>query len=338
MDKIAIFRACFSGLKHVYGTYDPSTGRCWQVKRPVTDDVLLRHLNGVQPYGVYLLDGSTTAAVVADFDEEDTGQPLGFFRLAQGRGIPVYIERSKSKGWHAWMFFSAAGVQAGKARRMVVAVLRDLGLPRIEVFPKQDTLAGTADFGNFINAPLFGLLVPRGRSVFVDPEQGFRVVADQWSLLESVRRVPEAALNAVSADPEQGLPTSAQPLPNRASHSRVHSRDRSFGLPPCARRMLAEGVSQFQRVACFRLAVHLKKAGLPQDAAVACLRIWAGRNRPAGDKAVITDPEIVRQTASAYASQYRGCGCEDPAIIPYCDPECPLSKARTQQPSQVQTG
>ena len=26
MDKIAIFRACFSGLKHVYGTYDPSTG------------------------------------------------------------------------------------------------------------------------------------------------------------------------------------------------------------------------------------------------------------------------------------------------------------------------
>ena len=53
--KLDIFRACFTGLTHVYGTYDPKTGQVRQVKEPVTDRVLLRHLQGRQPYGVYLL-------------------------------------------------------------------------------------------------------------------------------------------------------------------------------------------------------------------------------------------------------------------------------------------
>ena len=321
VDRIAIFRACFSGLKHVYGTYDPSTGRSWQVKYPVTDEVLMRHLDGVQPYGVYLLGGSKTAAVVVDFDAEDTGPPLRFFRLARSHGIPVHVERSKTKGWHAWVFLSGQGVHAGKARRVVAALLRDIGLPGIEVFPKQDALVGIANFGNFINAPLFGRLVPQGRTVFVDPDLGFRVIQDQWALLKSIQRVPESALDCMIA-PDFQPSVAVRPPPSGASSVQGSSQQRVFGLPPCARRMLAQGVAGYQRVACFRLAVHLKKAGLPQDATLACLRAWAGKNRPADGKGIIVDSEIAQQTASAYASSYRGCGCEDPAISPYCDPSC----------------
>ena len=54
-EKIAIFRDCFTGLNHVYGTYDPQSGRACQKKEPVTDEVILAHLTGRQPYGVYLL-------------------------------------------------------------------------------------------------------------------------------------------------------------------------------------------------------------------------------------------------------------------------------------------
>lgn len=342
VDKIAIFRACFSGLKHVYGTYDPSTGRSWQVKRPVTDDVLVRHLEGIQPYGVYLLDGARTAAAVADFDAEDTGAPLRFFRLARSRGVPVYVERSKTKGWHAWVFLSSSGVHAGKARRMMLALLAEIGLPAIEVFPKQDSLVGTTYFGNFINAPLFGRLVSKGRTVFVDPDAGFSVIQDQWALLESVQRVTEPALDSMTAQASQ--PSAAvRRAPDNAGRRQGSGRERSFGLPPCARRMLAEGVTCYQRVACFRLAVHLRKTGLPQDQAIACLRVWAGKNRPADGKGIITDSEISRQTALAYASSYRSCGCEDPAVSPYCDPACEIrlrpatsplgdSKANTTNP------
>ena len=70
--KITIFRSCFTGRDDIYGTYDPATSRAWQMKAPVTDKVLLRHLQGIQPYGVYLLCGDRTGAVVADFDEEDS--------------------------------------------------------------------------------------------------------------------------------------------------------------------------------------------------------------------------------------------------------------------------
>ena len=54
-DKLALFTTCFSGLSETYGTYDPATGRSWQVKQPVTRHTMLRHLQGIQPYGVYLL-------------------------------------------------------------------------------------------------------------------------------------------------------------------------------------------------------------------------------------------------------------------------------------------
>jgi len=60
-----------------------------------------------------------------------------------------------------------------------------------------------------------------------------------------------------------------------------------FGLPPCARKILAEGVSAYQRVSCFRLAVHLKRNGIPYDLVVAVLKAWAKKNRPADGKGVI---------------------------------------------------
>jgi hypothetical protein len=88
--------------------------------------------------------------------------------------------------------------------------------------------------------------------------------------------------------------------------------------------MLAEGVTEYQRVVCFRLALHLKKAGIPQDIAVVALSAWAAKNRPRDNKRIITDLEIDEQTTCAYAKRYRGCGCEEAAVMPYCHPGCPL--------------
>ena len=56
-EKLAVFRDCFTGLMHVYGTYDTRTGRAYQVKRPVTDETLLSHLTGRRPYPLRQLLG-----------------------------------------------------------------------------------------------------------------------------------------------------------------------------------------------------------------------------------------------------------------------------------------
>jgi len=334
-DKIALFRQFFSGLTHVYGTYEPATGRSHQVKAPVTDLVIYRHLKGEQPYGVYLLVKDRTAAVAVDFDDPDPAGPLQFLGAAKHYGIPAYIERSKAKGYHAWIFFEQPEVPAAKARLVVRHILKEIGRPDSEIFPKQDSLNANASFGNFINAPLFGALVPQGRTVFVKSEGALEPYTSQWDFLESVQRVSEKTLDEIIEANQLAIP--ARPTTHTEA-SQSESSAGLFGLPPCARRMLNEGVTHEQRVACFRLAVHLKRIGIPYDMAVASLRVWARKNKPNGDKRIITDQEILAQTSYAFAKDYRGSGCDQPAIAPFCSPTCALyvkrNGAKNNAPSE----
>jgi hypothetical protein len=319
-DQISLFKKLFTGRADVYGTYDPHSGRVWQVKKPVTDQVIRDHLEGRAPYGVYLLDQDRVSAVAADFDHDDETPPLSFMREAQKLALPTYVERSKRKGYHVWMFFEADGVLAGKARLVVLNLLKRIQMPSTEVFPKQDKLKDAAQYGNFINAPLFGSLVPQGRTVFVD--ETFKPHADQWGFLRQIHRINEAALDKTVNESRLSHLMSAAP-----NESKDNSRMPACGLPPCARRMLAEGVTANQRVACFRLACQLRKVGLPHDLAVETLLAWSQRNRPADGKPIIRPQEVRSQTCSAYrARMYWSCGCEDPAVMPFCDASCPVRR------------
>ena len=207
-------------------------------------------------------------------------------------------------------------------------ILDEIGRPNTEVFPKHDRLDARATYGNYIYAPLFGALVPKGRTVFLDPRDGLAAAADQWRFLEAVVRVKEEQLDEIIEINELDQPDDqAAGSPQEAASARRSDKTHSvFGLPPCAQRMLAEGVSDYQRVRCFRLAVQLKKAGLPEDIAVAALKAWAAKNRPTGERRVITEDEILAQVNGAYSRDYRSCGCGDSAVAPYCDPDCPLHR------------
>lgn len=283
---------------------------------------------------MYLLTGDRTRAVVADFDSEDASPPREFVATATHYGIPAYIERSKSKGYHVWTFFRQQGVLAAKARLVVRHILAEIGGSNREVFPKQDVLPpGSGTYGNFINAPLLGRLVPRGRTVFVKAGEPMEPYLNQWEFLDGIERVSEETLDEIIEVNELVVGKEA-----------AHTRSQSLGvfqlpetLPPCAVRMLEEGVTAYQRVSCFRLAVHLRKVGLPLDIALAPLSEWAKKNHPEEGKGVITPLEIRGQTTSAYLREYNGCGCEDPAVAPYCDPACPISSGNATQPKESST-
>lgn len=320
-EKVLLFRQLFTGLTHVYGTYSLITGHARQVKAPVTDKVILSHLAGRQPYGVYLLMKNRTLAVAADFDEDDPMSPVEFAGASKHFGLPAYIERSKSKGYHAWIFFNKEGVSAAKARLVVRFILDETDKPGTEIFPKHDELDTTVCYGNFINAPLFGRKVAESRTVFLDPHNSMKPYQDQWDFLANVKRVPENVLDEIieinGLDKQTAVCTTApSALPKKEGGS--------FGLLPCARQMLEQGVSSCQRVSCFRLAVHLKKLGVPYDITVAALTAWALKNKPINGKRTITKQEIIAQTRAAFEKKYTGYGCSEPAIIPYCNPSCSL--------------
>jgi hypothetical protein len=322
-EKIKIYKGLFTGLKNVYGTYDIKTGKVRQEKTTVTDDVILSHLTGKQSYGVYLLTGDKTTALAVDFDQDQFSLPIAYVAGARRYDMSAYIERSKSKGYHAWIFFEKP-VPARKARLVAKKILDDIGKPRTEIFPKQDHLVDAVSYGNFINAPLFGALVPKGRTVFVDPDDPSAVYPDQWQLLETVRRVPELRLDAIIESCKLSEQGTVAREPQSASHTESNNDVSPFGLAPCARRMLAEGVSSFQRVSCFRLAVQLKRNGMPYDLALITLKAWAKKNHPDEGKRIITESEIEYQTKCAFENTYRSFGCEDPAMASCCNKNCPL--------------
>jgi len=328
-EKLALFQRFFTGLASTYGTYDPITGRAWQVKEPVSKQVLLDHLMGRKPYGVYLLTGEITRALAIDCDTEDMDLPAACVAVSHHYQVPAYIERSKAKGYHVWIFFEPKGVKAAKARGLTANVLKELEAEDTEVFPKQDRLDSSISYGNFINAPLFGRLVPEGRTVFVDPAT-FKPYPDQWDFLESVETVSESHLDDLIEI--NGWEIEPTPSPNK--EQKAETDNDHFGLPACARKMLLNGVQRYQRVSCFRLAVHFKRLGLPYDLAVSALIAWSLKNRPQGDKGVITEEEILDQSQYAYAKPYRGYGCRSEAVSVFCEPDCPVLSWRNNGPDE----
>ena len=320
VQKIKLFREFFSGLTDAYGTRDPDTGRCWQVKEPVTDKTVLDHLKGLRPYGVYLLTGSHIRAIAADFDDPDPFPPVEFVNDANHYGLSAYIETSKRKGFHVWIFFDPNGVEASKARVIVRRILEEIDCPQTEIFPKQDCPEGLESYGNFIFTPLFGRLVSKGKTVFIDPYT-LKPYKDQWEFLKTVKRAAEPLLDEIIELNALEVPRTHTPEPQRES-----TPETRFSLPPCARTMLKDGVSLYQRVSCFRLAVHLKRLGLPRDVAASALKAWAQKNRPSAGKRIITDGEILEQITYAFARNYRTYGCESEAVKPFCHPRCPVRR------------
>jgi len=321
-EKIAIFRRLFTGLPDTYGTYDPVSGFARQVKAPVTNKILLDHLTGRQPYGVYLLVKDRTRAIAVDFDTENRLTVVEFLAKAKSYDISVYVERSKSKGYHAWTFFEEQGVIAGKARLVFCHFLSEIGEPTAEIFPKHDILDTNVQYGNFINAPLFGPLVRQGKTVFVDTAS-FAPYSNQWDLLESVHRLDESVLdNIIEVNHLSSAPTPRDLTRNPENGNSRHS------LPICAQKILTNGITQYQRVSCFRLAVHFKRLGLPFDIAVAALKTWALKNKPLKNKRIIPDSEILSQASYAYSKSYVGYGCDSEAVKPFCEPSCPVKQWR----------
>jgi len=244
-----------------------------------------------------MLCGEKIKFSVVDFDTHDTSQVTALIALARKAGWHVYAEKSKSKGWHAWFLFQD-WIEAAPVRKKLHHWLEEIGAPRTEVFPKQDSLTDD-QYGNFINLPLFGRDVQDGKTVFVDDD--FQPITDLLGYLGDIQKIPTSLV--LGEAPVQIY--------------------RSFGLKPCVIKMLRSGVTEFQRVASFRIAVQLRQAGMPYQCSIDLLKQWAMKNRPTGSKGTITEIEIHSQVTCAYKKKY-SFGCEEPIMVAHCEACCPV--------------
>ena len=108
------------------------------LRESLSDEVLAAHLAGEYRVGTYLikLDGKTPF-LVFDVDVQKQSLVRRIVKRLRKRDITAYIERSKSKGFHIWVFFDKP-LRAVQARAFARLVLRGLESEKIEIFPKQD--------------------------------------------------------------------------------------------------------------------------------------------------------------------------------------------------------
>jgi hypothetical protein len=235
-EKVKLFRSLFRGRPDVFPVrfvskktgkpgYAPACSNKWepglcvlkargkcsdctsQAFAPVSDEVVLDHLQGRHVMGVYPLLGDEKCwFLAADFDKVSWREDVAAFaETCRSLGIPVAIERSRSgNGAHAWFFFSAP-VLANVARRVGCHLMTETMSRRHELsmesydrlFPNQDTMP-RGGFGNLIALPLQHEPRQKGNSVFVDDR--IEPFADQWSFLASVQRIDPGTAEAIARD------------------------------------------------------------------------------------------------------------------------------------------
>jgi superfamily II DNA or RNA helicase len=234
-EKVTLFRGLFRGRDDVFAKlwvnprtdrkgYAPACANEWvrgvcdkprvkcgecpnQAFIPISDQVVLDHLQGRHVIGVYpLLEDDTCWFLAADFDEESWADDVAaFIETSRTVGLPAAVERSRSgNGAHVWFFF-AAPVAAAAARRMGCYLITETMSRRHQLamasydrlFPNQDTLP-RGGFGNLIALPLQREARERGNAVFVD--DCLAAHADQWAYLASLSRIAPTTVEAIARE------------------------------------------------------------------------------------------------------------------------------------------
>lgn len=234
-EKIALFRSLFRGREDVYAKrwhnvksgksgYSPACQNEWErglcdkknvscsqcenrQLKPLTDDVLFRHLAGRDEYardvvGLFpMLQDETTYILAADFDDDGwQADVTAFCEVCREFDLAPAVERSRSgAGGHVWFFFETP-VPATDARKLGSGLLTLAMKRRASIklksydrlFPNQDTLP-KGGFGNLIALPLQGQARRKGNSLFVD--ENFQPYPDQWAYLCGVPKISKERLD-----------------------------------------------------------------------------------------------------------------------------------------------
>lgn len=268
-EKVALFRSLFRGRDELYAKlwinprngkkgYAPACGNEWirgvcekprvrcgecpnQAFLPLTERVLLDHLQGHHVIGVYpLLSDETCCFLAVDFDKHCWAEDVtAFAETCRRFGVPVAVERSRSgNGAHAWFFF-ASPVSASIARQMGCFLVTEATSQRHQLsmesydrlFPNQDTMP-RGGFGNLIALPLQHEARNDGNTVFLND----RLIpyADQWAYLAGLPRLPPATVEQLAAEAaRKGQVLGVRAVDLRDDEDNQTPWMRSSSLKPC---------------------------------------------------------------------------------------------------------
>ena len=246
MTDITRFKAIFSGLDIAYGTYrikaergdGKQAGQATVVRKPPTDDLWVKHLEGVEPsLGIIPIraDNSCIWGCI-DIDQYPLDHKGLVERIAQLK-LPLVVCRSKSGGAHVFLF-TKTPVPARDFQTYLKNAAALLGEAGREIFPKQaEILVDRGDTGNFLNLPYFG--GDAGLRYAINPDGSAATLEEFYALYDAA--VQELPLNF--------------PEPPKQAESPIKDG------PPCLQALCAQGFPEGTRNnGLFNIGVYLKRA------------------------------------------------------------------------------
>jgi len=246
MTDITRFKAIFSGLDIAYGTYKikaergdgKQAGQATVVRKPPTDDLWVKHLEGVEPsLGIIPIRADNTCIWgCIDIDQYPLDHK-GLVAKVQQLKLPLIICRSKSGGAHVFLF-TRTPVPARQFQNYLKNAAALLGEAGREIFPKQaEILVDRGDTGNFLNLPYFG------------GDQGTRYAFN----LDGTA----ATLDEFYSLYEQFVQDSIDEAPEGPKPAESPIKDG----PPCLQALCAQGFPEGTRNnGLFNIAIYLKRA------------------------------------------------------------------------------
>lgn len=289
---------------------------------PFTTKYLRQHLIGTKTFAPYQIsDESTVKWICFDIDAYDgvdvetiQGIAIALMRqIIKMFGVNhALVEKSGSKGYHVWLFFSLP-VVVEKAFALGHMIKNEVQTPEninIEVYPKQRS---NKVFGNTVKIPL-GIHQKTGdRCLFVNGK--FEPHADQWEVLTNVETV-----DAQWVDENVKV---VEPVHKTRTNS---DGTRSRYTPQCLAEIMEQGCSEGIRdAAAFRIAAYFNDKDMPEYMAEHAMTAWNKLNNPP-----LEDEELTTKIASGYSREYSWKPCSDQGFDPFCHSSCAFFQRKVE--------
>jgi len=268
------------------GGFIPADGKDWI-------NVVDNHLNTGPSVGVYPLfvhdDVHKVYWGCVDWDsgpEESWTHAKNVWEVLRQLGVRSWVEQSRSKGFHVWVFFQDA-MPAVDVREGLLGACAVVEAPAKEVNPKQVELSERG-WGNGMRLPYGRLRRPGGGQEMKDPSVTFsmmpvtifvpkalahRTAAETWEAVRAIYSPPEAFPLPPVGDPPSG------PMKGLAGHVRRYGPRPTVDKPQGDR-----------SATLFNLACAMTRQGYDQRAIIRELEDadteWGGKytDRPDGDR------------------------------------------------------
>lgn len=297
------FAELFAGRTDAYGT-----GRGEVIRARVTPALYADHLAGKgHGLGIFPLgDEGTVNFAAIDLDQPDFTAAAAMADMLPGT---TWIERSRSGNAHVWAFFLEP-IEAWVARGLMREATAAIGLPKVEVFPKQDRLL-EGMVGNYINLPYHG----DDRPILQD---GVALTLQTFTACAMKTRNEPAAWQRRAEFMGIEPPEMREQTSEFGAAATLHC---------CAEHIIANRFDNPVReghraTVFFALAKQLLNyEGFDEDEAWQ----WLSEVNEASPES-ISESELRRIFTNVLRGQFTSTGCDDPLFAPYAHPDCPIAR------------